>query len=196
MPDYIQSQHLVLRNHPADDRVEEYANAHGWPLVHEHEGIPGEEPMYIVWDIAPGLSLYYAEDEVAPISYVFVRSSTPEMASMALEAIRRDLNPWTVPEIIAAYGEATHPAAKARNLIRMAIGASREFTQDIIRCIDSALHEEDARLRGSGISAISYLMWPECRALLRDTARNDPDAITRQRALETLDEFDELGVDE
>lgn len=149
----------------------------------------------MVWEIECGLTLHYAEDDASPVSYVFVRSETPGVATTTLGALREALNPWSLDELIASSFTADEPGERARSIARVVIAAPHRADPRVLRRIKTALDDDSVPVRQIGIGAMVHLLWPECRPLLAEVSAHDPERELRRYAKAILRDFDRLGVD-
>ncbi|MFC5802032.1 hypothetical protein [Streptomyces formicae] len=196
-PEY-RSRRLILKDWGSEEEVMQFGAEGGWEvLVDEASDIRQGIVRNVIWRVAPGLVLQYAVDSRSHCS-AFVLIGSPEDSVQRLqESIERNLQPWTLKELVAAVDKAERAQGAEelyRAVLRAGIGAPRGFDKKFFTCIRRAILGNDPRLRSAGIWATAYSRWPEFLPLLTDVARQDPVDSLRRDAQIILDHYnDEQG---
>src|SRR5882757_3511487 len=162
------SRRLVLQPRVGEEAVEEFAARLGLPRGAD---TPADEeswtPRQVMWHGDSGVVITYREDLASDLPYVIVMAEDAAELREFTELAEIVLNTWRIPDLLHAVDSADEPEAHADALLRMGLGAPREFDEEFFRRVRDGLctgHEDVVEL---ALIAITYEPWSEYIAPVR-----------------------------
>jgi hypothetical protein len=187
----------VLRVPNAANEVARYASAFRFPFEHEIAPDPAKDvARHLTWRITSQVLLHYSEDLETGLPYIYVTTSLVDLGLGYMRHAEQHLPVYSWDELVAGADGQWAPADRARALLRLALGAPREYDPALANRIFRAGRDADQGVRFAALYATSYTPDPKYRPFLRDLAANDPSPEIREDATYMLETFDEIGVGE
>ncbi|MEV5986945.1 HEAT repeat domain-containing protein [Streptomyces sp. NPDC052051] len=172
--------HLPLRKLPGWGSVDAITRSAGWHVVDSNaERGDANYKKTVTWGVAAELWVMYVEDLITQVSVVIVFGADRAAVETLAHRISALLTPYSRQDVLAAADEGMSKADTARHLVRLALFAPKEFDGEIFEMLRTAAEDRDPEIRNAAAWATVYLAWPECEALLRRLAENDPDERVR-----------------
>ena len=172
-----------------------YAEANGWALTEEVAGDPSRDiAPRSTWQIASQVHLHYSEDLETGAPFVHVTASVPNIGQGFLQHAEQHLSchPWN--DLLSEADAGSNAAARAKALLRLALGSPREYDPELAERIFRAGRDSDETVRAAAVYATSYSPSGHYRPFLQDLAANDPAPRVRQDAGYMIEAFDEIGI--
>jgi hypothetical protein len=172
--------HLVLKQ-PSAIAVGTVCVENWWPLVYQWRGEPEEETPYVVKYASHSndVELLYIEDPVSECAYVVVDGSAWKKAC---DAITEQIEVWSTEEMFEELRKAANDTEKILAILRIGVGAPRDYDESFARRLRLGLADEDSAIREAAIAAFAYRIWPELDAELEEISKHDPNEDCRMRA--------------
>jgi hypothetical protein len=185
----------ILRDFPAREQVEEFADANEWPLVSE---APGDPERYVskhtIWLTPTTITLDYEEEYVSQHAYAYYRGRDLEAIPELVGKLEDALHPWTREELLSAVSNSRTGPERARAVMRAALGAPLEFDQEFFEAVKSCMEAHDAPLRNAAAFAAGSASWPQFRPLLERIASQDPEMEVREMAQGVLRAYNKFRI--
>ncbi|MGW2866783.1 hypothetical protein [Kitasatospora sp. NPDC001225] len=154
-------------------------------------------PLQATWEILPGLTVTYIEEDTIRSSFAMVTSRLgPETAGMAVAVFEVHPEVVTVDELIAELDSARGTDDEAVAVARAGLGAPLEPDERLVQRISSSLRSADDVVREGALWAVSYSEWPIFRKAVRQLAESDPNTFIKEFAAGVLDAFDRFGLED
>ena len=187
----ILSRRLVLRPGTDEDTADEFAARIG---MLRHADIPGNEeegvPRQVVWHADSGPALHYREDVFSGLPYVVVTAEGALELDELVELAEIVLGTWRIPwlwQAVDANGDADDlPEA----ILRMGLGAPKEFNEEIFSRVRDALRNEREDVCEAALLATTYQPWDQYVDLIRDLLRKGLSEPLEDTAQIILEEFE------
>ncbi|MFJ5674394.1 HEAT repeat domain-containing protein [Streptomyces sp. NPDC093097] len=193
-PNYRTSRYVL---HPDThwNTVDAFANALGWPFVHETkrsqaDGTDGQ----MVWQSPSGLSLHYVVDAVSGIGYITLAGPDEESVTPFATRAHEELTPWTVEELGQRFDGESDPIERGKLTLRIGLAAPPLLHQGCFTRIQSSLGDTDPRIRLAALWAITYTGYQEFVPAVRELAQSDPEEWIRSRAASVVTAFSSAGA--
>jgi hypothetical protein len=118
----------------------------------------------------------------------------PKLVDALLALAEQRLDTWTPEALLEAVDTAANPKEAALSVLRLGLGAPREFDSEVFERVERSSSHPDPRVRRTAIAATGYSAWPQFRPLLERVAAEDPDPQRRDDAEIMLQTFDQEGI--
>jgi len=186
-----QSGRYVMRPHVGWERVDAFANRFGRQLVHSNErsrtdGVDGQS----IWADGTGPAVHYIVDATAGIGYVVITGDDRSAAQRVEHEVVRDLQPWVLDELLAAFDEAEELRDRMQYVLRIGLAAPEGFDENSFARISAGLSADDHRIRYAALWATTYTGYQEFVPVIESHLLVDgEEEFVQVRARSVLDSF-------
>lgn len=164
------ADYLVVRDDFTEDEVRRFAGDLGWELlsdVREQDGVR----LDLAWHVADGVLFEYLVEERVGCAVVIIRGPSERLVRDIVGILEPRLNPWSIRDLIKAVDAARAPAERAVALIRLGLGAPRQYhVRKIVKRIERGVRDEHDDVRLAAVCAAGYTGWPVFMPLLNQVA--------------------------
>lgn len=143
----------------------------------------------IVWQLVEEVLLEYLVESRFKCAVAIVRGRPEKSVRTLADSFEQALNPFTRKELVAAVDAAGDPDERAAALVRMGMGAPRDFYhRGIFKRINAAMLDRTASrsVRLAAVWAAEYTRWPKfVKSLERvadEESRDDEPNVVRLHA--------------
>ncbi|MFG2626573.1 hypothetical protein [Streptomyces sp. NPDC048473] len=186
----ILSRRMVLRPGTDEDSVDEFAARLG---LLRHADIPENEeegvPHQVVWHSESGPALNYREDMFSGLPYVVVTAEDPRELHEFVGMTETVLDTWRIPELWKAVDTNNDPDELPEAILRMGLGAPKEFNEEVFSRVCDALTSEREDVCEAALIATTYQPWGQYVNPIRDLLREGLSEPLEDTAQIILDEF-------
>ncbi|MFE9341410.1 hypothetical protein [Streptomyces sp. NPDC007063] len=163
------SRRMVLRPGTDEESVDELAARLG---LARHADIPMNEeegvPRQVIWHAETGPALNYREDMFSALPYVVVTAENSHDLSEFVDIVEAVLDTWRVPELLQTVDANAEPNALPEAILRMGLGAPKEFDQDFFSHVRDALGVDREDVREAALLAMTYQPWSQYETLIEN----------------------------
>ena len=165
--------------------IEEYEAAVPIKRVREtstdlSRGIMGE----IVWEVVPGLYMFYHQDPLAGSSYLSLVGDDRETLDEFARTLETDFGPLPLDSILNDATSEHDPDRLPHFLLQAGVGAPIEFDERFFNLLKSGMRHRDEIVRTAATRAAAYPAWVEFLPELDTIAASDNDTELRREAAE------------
>ncbi|WP_369387698.1 hypothetical protein AB5J72_08835 [Streptomyces sp. CG1] len=165
---------MILKDWATEERVMQLAA--GLDLEVVKDSSPDVElgiVRHVTWRVVEGLILEYAVDSRSRTSFLAVGGSPAEGVREIERSIEKNLEPWTLRELLSAVDRVSGAGDLTQALLRAGVGSPHDFDKRFFKRIKAAFGHPDPRVRYAGLWATAYSRWSEFRDLIAEMAESD-----------------------
>lgn len=193
----FESERVVPKVVPGQDFLEELGRRSGWDLVEDSTGAPNERySREQWWQVDDDLFVHTVCDNLSGHCAVSAAGPSQAEADALLTRLAEAIDVFSRAELLAAPSAESDPQERVRAVMRLALGATRDFDRDVFERVSRYTEDPVPGVRDAAIWASGYVAWPPMRTLLRTVAEQDPHEAVRQDARTFLQMYDNAGVPE
>jgi hypothetical protein len=160
---------MVLRAGVGEADVEQFAARLGYPRRAENEADEDNwVPRQIIWHAGSGAVVSYREDLLSELPYIVIMAQNHEELREFIELAEVVLNTWRLPWLLREVDTCEGSAADmSEAILRMGLGAPREFDNDFYSRVVRGLSNEHEEVVESALYATTYEPWQEYQEPVR-----------------------------
>ena len=170
---------LVLRPPIAVERFTAVAYVLGWmwwDTIEESDDGPCET-IFLTRDNKT--SIHFVDDSFTATCFLVFKGEEPEKA---FETAEQRFPSHSEDDIVTAAREAEETETRIRGILALAVIASQADRSAVVDIVRAASVDSEPMVRRASIVAMSYVGWPEFRAVAADMQRSDADPEIREDA--------------
>jgi hypothetical protein len=182
---------MVLPMGAWEDDVEEFAQRLGRPRRADN---PADEekwiPRQVMWHADSGAIINYGEDLPSGLPFVVIMSEDPGELREDIELTETVLNTWRIPDLLQEV-DASGAENLAEAILRMGLGAPREYDSEFFNRVVRGLSGEDDDVVKAALLAIMYEPWPEYREPVMRLLEGGASGEVAETAQWIIEQFEE-----
>jgi hypothetical protein len=168
---------MVLRQNATRDDVDDAVLRCGWQLTNVLPA-SAERPRQLIYATRDGRTVYLIDDVRLGVTYLAV---TGEGAAELLRSVE-GLSILRGEPLTAAQLEGAVDLLALRRGVAVPALSLESPSQEVVEAFERALEHADPQVRAIALTAASYALWPELRAVIERVRDGDSEAALRKTA--------------
>ncbi|WP_405689896.1 hypothetical protein [Streptomyces sp. NBC_00057] len=169
-----------------------FAARMGWVLAVD---VAGDQrrgvPRRLAWQVSLGLNFNYFRDDALRVSYVsFMSNLGQEIADHLTGLVTAGIDVLDDVELLQGVVDAGSKKERADAVIKVGLGAPREFDERFFGCLVHAARDAAPEFREAAVQAIFHTKWQQFTDVLTDISSADPKKAVRELATRVLAALD------
>lgn len=193
MSEHIRSRSMILPPNISEEDASAVADRLNFARIADRRfDTNSGQRREVIWEVAPGLTVHYAEDAQSNSRFVQVMGDDVNDVADISEALAEILNPNNYDDLLNSYRDSKNSSEKASHLLRVALGAPPEYDEEFYTIVNDALRSDDEVIRKAALLAVTYYGLPQFIPTLRTIVQED--STLSNLARDVLRTYEEAGL--